>query len=237
MNRVVCVGPTLHGLSIEPRDGLLFHPPLARGDLLRLVELGAKAILIIDGFFGDRPSVGHKEILFALSRGVFVMGSASLGALRAAECAAFGMVGVGGIFEEYKELRRVCDADVAVAHAPEALSWRPLSIAMVDIEATLSRLTSKFETNQIDKLTHAARALHFTQRQWPEIIARAGLGEGLVHVLHEHEVSRKRIDAVKAIEVFKGHLLAPASMNFEMTRPFAADMKRYAPGLARDIIL
>ena len=42
-------------------------------------------ILIIDGVFQSEPAVRHKEILWALSLGVPVVGAASMGALRAAE--------------------------------------------------------------------------------------------------------------------------------------------------------
>ena len=44
-------------------------------------EAGYRRIGIIDGHFGNVPSVWHKEILFALSKGVEVSGAASMGAL------------------------------------------------------------------------------------------------------------------------------------------------------------
>ena len=61
------------------------------------------AIGIIDGYFENIPSVWHKEILWAMSQGIHVFGSASMGALRAAELAPFGMEGVGAIFEAYRD--------------------------------------------------------------------------------------------------------------------------------------
>ena len=45
----------------------------------------AEAIGIIDGYFERVPSVWHKEILWAMAEGIHVFGSASMGALRAAE--------------------------------------------------------------------------------------------------------------------------------------------------------
>lgn len=99
---------------------------------------GARTIGLIDGLYGDCAAVWHKEILFALSSGIAVFGAASMGALRAAECEAFGMIGIGDIFEAYRDSHRVSDADVAVSHAPGELGYRPLTIALVDAEATLA---------------------------------------------------------------------------------------------------
>ena len=42
------------------------------------------------GAFASVPAVRHKEILWALSEGIPVIGAASIGALRAAELTAFG---------------------------------------------------------------------------------------------------------------------------------------------------
>ena len=54
---------------------------------------------IIDGYFEIVPTVWHKEILWAMAQGIHVFGAASIGALRAAELDAFGMRGIGRIYE------------------------------------------------------------------------------------------------------------------------------------------
>src|SRR5262245_4299213 len=110
------------------------RPPAACGDILRAVRDGARAIGLIDGLFGDSPSVWHKEILAALAEGIPVYGAASMGALRAAECHRFGMIGVGRIFSEYRDGLRVADSDVAVVHGPAEVRYRPLTEALVDVE-------------------------------------------------------------------------------------------------------
>jgi hypothetical protein len=46
---------------------------------------------LIDGYFEVTPTVWHKEILWAMAQGIHVHGSASIGALRAAELCSFGM--------------------------------------------------------------------------------------------------------------------------------------------------
>jgi hypothetical protein len=89
--RVIFAGPSF-GRDIATLQttypSIEFRAPAARGDILQAVEDGARAIGIVDGYFGEMPSVWHKEILFALQQNVIVAGGASMGALRAAESSA-----------------------------------------------------------------------------------------------------------------------------------------------------
>ena len=104
MNACIFAGPTL-----PPRDPARslersWMPPARHGDVYRaVVTLRPRAIGIVDGFFQWAPAVWHKEILWAIHRGVHVFGAASMGALRAAELSSFGMRGVGAIFEAYRD--------------------------------------------------------------------------------------------------------------------------------------
>ena len=141
--RVIFAGPSFgrdldklqaEHLSIE------FRGPAARGDILQAVRDGARAIGIVDGYFGEMPSVWHKEILFALEQNVVVAGGASMGALRAAECSAFGMVGIGSIYDDYADGRLIDDEAVALVHAPAELGWLPLSVPWVDYQPTIDAL-------------------------------------------------------------------------------------------------
>ena len=78
-----------HLVEVRPHRG---------GRLVAAVEVALErpvAIGLIDGYFERVPSVSHKEILWAMSQGIVVIGAASMGALRAAELAPFGMLGVG----------------------------------------------------------------------------------------------------------------------------------------------
>ena len=103
MGIFVFVGPTM---GVEEARNILdatYLPPASQGDVFRLVATSdARVIGIIDGHFNEVPSVWHKELLWAMSQGVHVLGAGSIGALRAAELEAFGMVGEGRIFEAYR---------------------------------------------------------------------------------------------------------------------------------------
>ncbi|AHE67573.1 hypothetical protein Loa_02029 [Legionella oakridgensis ATCC 33761 = DSM 21215] len=116
-----------------------YHPPIQCGDILRLLRLTPKRIILIDGLYEQVPAVWHKEIMLALDRGVEVYGAASMGALRAAELHAFGMIGVGKIFQAYASHALVDDDEVAVLHYGQEQGSLPINDAMVNIRATLER--------------------------------------------------------------------------------------------------
>ncbi len=114
-------------------------PPVSQGSVLTLLTDPPGAIVIIDGYFWQEPSVLHKEILLALERGVRVLGAASMGALRAVELDHFGMEGIGQIYSMYR--RGVIDGDdeVAVLHASQEEGFRPTTVALVNLRHNLHR--------------------------------------------------------------------------------------------------
>jgi hypothetical protein len=108
---------------------------------------------------------------------VQVFGAASMGALRAAECAPFGMIGVGAVFERYRDGDLVDDAAVAQTHAPAELGYAPLSEALVNVEATLERFVKlrAITESEAAALNASAQRLFFKERTWPQILDAAGL--------------------------------------------------------------
>ncbi len=73
--KVLFVGPSL-GSDLAAARAISpcidFRPPAAAYDILKAVRDGATAIGLVDGYFGDLPSVWHKEILYALEHDVAV---------------------------------------------------------------------------------------------------------------------------------------------------------------------
>lgn len=134
---IIFLGPTL---SLAEAQRILPHatylPPVQCGDMLRALRLQPKIIAIIDGLFETRAAVWHKEILLCLERGIHVYGASSMGALRAAELAHHGMVGVGKIFQDYYHGRLNDDDEVAVIHTPSP-HYLSLTDAMVNVRTTL----------------------------------------------------------------------------------------------------
>jgi hypothetical protein len=134
----VFAGPSLPRAVRPVAKKLVFHAPAAQGDIYSLVASKPFAIGLVDGYFERVPAVWHKEILWALSEGVHVFGAASMGALRAAELADFGMVGIGTIFEDFARGALQDDDEVTLAHAEADADYRPGSEAQVNIRATLA---------------------------------------------------------------------------------------------------
>ena len=180
MGIFVFVGPTM---GVEEARNILdatYLPPASQGDVFCLVATSdARVIGIIDGHFNEVPSVWHKELLWAMSQGVHVLGAGSIGALRAAELEAFGMVGEGRIFEAYRsgvlepyDTPFEDDDEVAVVHAPAELGYGLLSDALVDIRCTLD-LASREEIISLalrDRLVELGKSCFYAERNYAALI-------------------------------------------------------------------
>jgi hypothetical protein len=204
--KVLFVGPTLHGEArSDVANGIERRAPAAQGDIAKAVLDGATAIGFVDGRYEDVAAPWHKEILYALSEGVSVLGGGSLGALRAAECAAFGMIGVGEIFSRYARGELVDDSDVAQLHAPAELGFAPLTEALVNVEETFRRLRDGdlLEERAASELGRTARGMFFKELTYETIVARsADLGaapDDLMKLILPRRVDLKREDAIALV--------------------------------------
>ncbi|MFF9451190.1 TfuA-like protein [Streptomyces althioticus] len=95
----VFVGPSLP--RSEPQlaaADVRVWPPAQHGDLFAPEISSDDTVVLIDGVYHQAPALRHKEILAAMGRGIRMVGAASIGALRAAELAPYGMHGVGRIY-------------------------------------------------------------------------------------------------------------------------------------------
>src|SRR5262245_10659642 len=146
-------------------------PPIKAGDVIRSVLDGAQAIVIIDGLYESVASVRHKEILLALSRGVRVVGAASMGALRAAELDVFGMEGVGRIYEWYRSGFLEDDDEVAIRHATADGDFRPITEALVNIRGAVEYASrqSLISEEAGRRVLEYAKALYYAERSWPAL--------------------------------------------------------------------
>lgn len=192
------------------------RPPARRGDIAAAAAMRPPAIALVDGVFETTPSVWHKEILHAMAQGIAVFGAASLGALRAAELWRYGMTGVGQVFEAYRDGRLTRDDAVMVLHAPAALSYRPLTIALVDIEATLA--ASDLDPAERRGLLRTATATWFKERSWETVIARylaarrqPERGRELAITVARSERSIKQQDAAHLVETLILFMRAPVA--------------------------
>jgi hypothetical protein len=201
---VVFVGPSLDLVTASETLRARYLPPVANGDVIRAVTEGASAIGIIDGYFEWTLSVWHKEILWALTQGTHVLGAASMGALRAAELAPFGMHGVGRIFELYRDGALEDDDEVAVAHEPGG-AYVAGSEALINIRCTLAAAVDAgiISGETRGRLEGIGKRTFYPQRRYGDLLAcgrrellPAAELDALEMWLPAHRVDQKRSDAL-----------------------------------------
>lgn len=211
--KILFAGPSLSGTEFVPlRSGedvllpdheLTCRGPAKCGDITHAVDQGFRTIGLVDGRFEDVAAVWHKEILYALSKGVLIYGAASMGALRAAECYPFGMIGIGEVFERYAFGGLEDDAAVAQVHAPAEFGYIAFSEAMVTIDATLERAKTAGAINpdEMYYIRSAANAIFFKERSWRRVFDKISteIADGEARI-RPHICSIKRLDATLLLE-------------------------------------
>ncbi len=180
MTAIVFCGPTIDREEVRALlpDATVLGPA-ACGDVYRAARKNPDAIGLIDGYFDHRLSVWHKEVLWALSRGQRIYGASSMGALRAAELARLGMVGVGRIYELYASGELEDDDEVAVVHDEAEQGYRPRSEALVNVRSTLE---AALDAGAVSAATRSAllayaKAQFYAERSYAALLRAApGLG-------------------------------------------------------------
>lgn len=200
----VFVGP-----SMPPEEqggrGVALLPPAGRGDILRLLPQRPAAIGLIDGVFGDRPAPLLCEILAAIEDGIAVYGAASMGALRAVELAQHGMIGIGRVFEAFRDGHLCADDEVAVLHGPAELGWQTLTVPLVDLRETAAAAIAKsvVDAHSALALVEYARRLPFSDRTWERLAESSGRARELVAELRRHWISVKKLDAAALLATLR----------------------------------
>ncbi len=240
MTAVVFVGPTL-GPADRPGDlDADYRPPASQGDVYRAALARPRVIGIVDGYFESVPAVWHKEILWAMAQGIHVFGSASMGALRAAELEIFGMEGVGWIFEQYRDGALEDDDEVAVLHGPAETGYVALSEAMVGMRRTLAAAATAgvLDADAATTLTGIAKALFYKDRSYAALLERAGRDgfpaavlDRLAAWLPRGRIDQKRLDAVAMLRQIRDRLAAglpPKQVRYHFEHSRAWDAARRA---------
>jgi hypothetical protein len=215
LNVVVFLGPSLDRDAARRELDATFLPPASQGDVYLAARARPWGIGIVDGYFSRVPAVWHKEILWALSRGVHVFGAASMGALRAAELATFGMRGAGRIFDDYAAGRLEDDDEVAILHADAAAGYRALSDALVNIRATLTAAVDQhvIDPELHDVLLGLAKSTFYQDRSYARLLRDARARGVATDALQRFErwlsggaVDQKRQDALAMLRDMRAAL-------------------------------
>jgi len=245
MSAVIFAGPSLPPKLRPPDPRITWLPPVRQGDLYRAALDRPAIIGVIDGYFETVPTVWHKEILWAMAQGIHVYGAASTGALRAAELDAFGMTGVGRIYEDFRDGVLQDDDEVALLHGPEALGYPPVTEAMVNIRATLAAAVDHgvIAPTVAARLTDVAKALFYKQRTWVTILRVPDSALPRVALcafelwLATGRIDQKRVDAEALLHGISAHL-STASLPLQVTYRLAEtaswnDARRHSEGVNR----
>jgi hypothetical protein len=241
MNAVIFAGPSLPPNLRPPDPALIWRPPVRQGELYRAALTRPAIIGVVDGYFEVTPTVWHKEILWAMAQGIHVYGSASIGALRAAELAPFGMKGVGQIYEAFRDGILEDDDEVAVLHCPEELGYPPVTDAMVNIRATLAQ-AARFgivEPYMAGQLIDIAKALFYQARTYAAVFHAAG-EKGLPSAplaefekwLPKGRVDQKSCDALEMMNAVHEQLttsILPLRVAYKYANTIAWEMQGRAP--------
>jgi hypothetical protein len=203
---VVFTGPSLDPqLAGSLLPDAAIRPPIRRGELRAARIDGMRIAVIIDGLFAHTLAVSPREVVQVLRSGAVVIGAASLGAIRAAECAPVGMIGVGQIYSGYRARRLSDDDEVAVVTDPDD-GYRAVTVSLVTIRAALTRLAGGGELSrrQADRVLAAASRVHFSERTWTAIVRAAGVNSAMVDRLAACP-DPKREDAVASLYYVDHH--------------------------------
>ena len=200
------------GPSLPPKDAQKvlkadYRGPVGRDDIITALKDKTDIIGIIDGVFHQQPAVSHKELLKALKSGVIIVGGASMGALRASELDDFGMIGVGKVYEAYKNGDIESDDDVAVAFNPDTMEQ--LSEALVNITYNFKNAYIKglITRSELENLLKIAKSIYYPKRTYKQILNYSNINFqkklSLKTFLDREGNDLKREDAILVLKCIK----------------------------------
>ncbi|MDO5826493.1 MAG: TfuA-related McrA-glycine thioamidation protein [Methanosphaera sp.] len=199
-------------ISFDEAESILkadYKPPIKRGDLSTLLESqnDIDIIGIIDGLFHQSPAVAHKEILKALDKDITVVGGASMGALRACELYPYGMIGIGRIFEDYKNGIIESDDDVAVSLDPQ--TYRQLSDSWINMKYNFNRarVDDILSQEEAEELLSTSKDIYYPKRNFEYVINKSSIDANkktdLKEYLEKNKFDIKHDDAKAVLEYIK----------------------------------
>ncbi|WP_407432400.1 TfuA-related McrA-glycine thioamidation protein [Methanobrevibacter sp.] len=185
---------------------VIYERPIKRGDLGQALKKNPDIIGIIDGVFHQNSSVGHKELLNVINKGITVVGSSSMGALRASELDSLGMVGIGYVYEQYATGKVASDDDVAVmldSESLEALSEPLINMDYVFTNAVNENIITQDEKDELIKI---AKSTFYPKRNYSQTLNESDLDdETKGHLINfiRTSVDIKKEDAKELITYIK----------------------------------
>lgn len=230
MSTIIFLGPTLsiaEAKHIFPQGD--YRPPAGCGDILKSLLDRPEKIILIDGYFHHQPAVWHKEILFALEKGTQVYGASSMGALRAAELHSFGMVGMGKVFEQFRDGILSDDDEVSLSHHDHRSGYEAVSDAMINIRATLQKAHEQKIISKIfyNNIIQSLKEMFYPNRNLRKLLKRLSAKNSnakkcLAWVEAGHYIDQKKKDAIFCLSSFQDKKKSKRKVVCEKTKVFEA---------------
>lgn len=214
---VIFIGPSLDTEKARQILDVEYRPPARKGDFMRLttsLDDTRTIVGLVDGYFLlDYPPTPIEVYQLIVRRNIHVIGSSSIGALRAVELEKFGMIGVGTIFELFKCGKLDADDEVAVTFTED---YHLQSEAMIDIRYNLFLSWRKgiIDKETRDIVTKVAKGIYFPFRTYQNIVSETArrfprLNESVrvfETYIHTNRKSLKERDALRLIKHIKNML-------------------------------
>lgn len=167
----VFAGPSLPPQERPALEDVTYLPPAARGDVERVAR-EYDAVLLIDGVFHHDLAPSPKECYAAL-RHARMFGTASMGALRAAECAPYGFTPLGAIAGWYTHDAIDGDDEVAVLTHPDTHEALTVPLVNVRYVAWLAYRAGIINADERSAFIRSAREIFYMDRGWDDVIELA----------------------------------------------------------------
>jgi TfuA protein len=208
---VIFLGPSLSRDKARKILDADYRLPAKKGDLLKLILKEVNIVGLVDGYFlQDYPPTPIEVYNLVRKRDVKVLGSSSLGALRAVELGKYGMIGIGKIFRLFRDGILDSDDEVAVTFT-DYMNYK--SEALIDIRYNLF-LAQKYKI--IDNITRRSilkisKQTYFPYRTYEDILDKCKLKYPEIHSQLEsfrdyvlnNKKSLKEMDAVRLLKYIK----------------------------------
>lgn len=175
---LVFLGPSAPGSDVaELLPQAEIRPPARRGDLHLARLMRHSVLLLVDGVFTQQDAVSPREVVDVLRDGAAVIGAASMGALRAADCAPAGAEGAGRIFRLFRAGAIGSEDEVAVQFIPER-PYPSMSESLINIRLALRTGVRNgwLDAATARRMERGAQTIPYADRTWTAVFEAAGIG-------------------------------------------------------------
>jgi hypothetical protein len=219
---IIFIGPSLNHDKARRIFQADYRAPAKKGDLMMLLTSYSKSteepnstnfVGLVDGLFlQDYPPTPIEVYQLLSNKNFHVVGGASIGALRVIELEKFGMVGIGKIFELFRNGATDADDEVAVTFQQGA-GEDIQSEAMIDIRFNLFVACRKqIITDRVKRaIAKTAKSIYFPYRNYTHVLEQTRLDfpelstqlDSFSAYINENRLSLKEHDAIKVVEYIK----------------------------------